>query len=94
MLIIVGVIFLVGGGLGDPHIRTLDGGIFYTYNPIGEFWMIRSENFSMQSRMVKAYDINNIPIDATQFQAFVLEAHTEEGMSDCVQIELNNNRTG
>jgi len=37
---------------GDPHMVTFDKSP-YTFNAVGEFWMVRSTNFSMQGRMTQ-----------------------------------------
>ena len=78
-------------GYGDPHIYTLDQGS-YTYNPIGEFWMIKSDVFSMQCRMIQSLNSDSELIDATQFGAFVMTSLV--GNSSVVHLEINNNRTG
>ncbi|XP_021965748.1 protein mesh [Folsomia candida] len=39
-----------GNGAGDPHITTFDL-LTYTFNGVGEFWMIKDTGFGMQARM-------------------------------------------
>lgn len=82
----------IASGFGDPHIYTLDGEL-YTYNPIGEFWMIESTDFTMQARTVRALSTSGELTQATQFQAFVMKALLPN-VSATVQVEINNNRTG
>ena len=87
-------IIFVGAGFGEPHIYTLDGQL-YTFNPVGEFWMIKSELLSMQSRMVQWINpTTSEAVQATQFQAFAMRSNVSGTLSDEIHIELNNNRSG
>lgn len=92
---IVWIIILIGSGFGDPHLLTSDGFV-YTYNPIGEFWMIKTTDsrFSMQARMVQALNAAGELIAATQFQAFAMQSNTNGLKSSRIHLEINNNRTG
>ncbi|XP_067936855.1 mucin-like protein [Watersipora subatra] len=76
-------------GFGDPHIFTLDG-FDYTYNPVGEFWMINSTEFKLQARMVQTVDESGELIQATQFQAVAMQSGTPDDLSDRIHVELNN----
>ena len=40
---------------GDPHFLTLDK-LSYTFSPIGEFWLVKHDNFSLQVRMIQAWN--------------------------------------
>ena len=87
-------IIFVGAGFGEPHIYTLDGQL-YTFNPVGEYWMIKSELLSMQSRMVQWINpTTSEAVQATQFQAFAMRSNVSGTLSDEIHIELNNNRSG
>ena len=76
---------------GDPHIVTLDG-FKYTFNGLGEFVLIETndDRFTLQGRMVQA--LNNIdnPIAATIFSAIV----GKEVYSDTVQFQLTDDNSG
>ena len=61
--------------MGDPHILTLDG-LSYTFNGLGEFTMIKSENFTLQGRMVQATDNDGNLVQATVISAIVAEDST------------------
>jgi len=45
---------------GDPHIQTLDS-FEYTFNGLGEYWMIKSEPFTLQARTERAWGTNKQP---------------------------------
>ncbi|XP_077868996.1 sushi domain-containing protein 2-like [Saccoglossus kowalevskii] len=71
------------GGIGDPHIHTLDG-TPYTFNGQGEFSLMKTtgNSFSMQGRMQPL----TADSQATVFTAVVMKAAS----TDTVQIEVNN----
>ena len=73
---------------GDPHIVTLDG-FKYTFNGLGEFVLIETDDdsFSLQGRMVLAENNMGNPVSATVFSAVV----GKELYSDTVQFQLGNN---
>ncbi|KAF6016883.1 hypothetical protein EB796_024802 [Bugula neritina] len=84
---------------GEPHIYTLDG-YLYTYNPIGEFWMIKSDYFLVQARTVQSVNDQEQLVLATQIQAYAMQSirplpFTDrvlpDNVSDIIHVELNNN---
>ena len=79
---------------GDPHITTLDG-FLYDYNGIGEYWMIRSDKLSFQSRTESAWDANGVPVNASVFSAFGIQVPiaVNQNMSDRVFVEMNSQRS-
>lgn len=64
-------------GRGDPHLTTFDG-TGYTFNGAGEFWLLKTDTISVQSRMEPFGNKN-----ATVFTAFVMKSAN----SSTVQIE-------
>jgi hypothetical protein len=68
---------LTGHLLGDPHIFTLDG-LQYTFNGLGEFTMIKSDNFTLQGRMVQAVNDDGQLVQGTVFSAIAAEDSTSE----------------
>ncbi|XP_033100065.1 sushi domain-containing protein 2-like [Anneissia japonica] len=74
----------IGGGNGDPHIRTLDG-ISYTFNGHGEYTLVEALNgrFVMQSRTE--------PITGTYASRFTAIAAEFNG-TDSVHIGLSERR--
>ena len=73
---------------GDPHIVTLDG-LSYTYNGIGEYWLINGTDFSLQGRTVRAWNRQQQPADASVFGAFAMK----DRKSPQVHVEMNDDRT-
>ncbi|XP_038055045.1 sushi domain-containing protein 2-like [Patiria miniata] len=70
------------GGIGDPHLTSLDGYKF-TFNGAGEFLMASSEehNLTFQARMERYRNTN-----ASVYTAFVLQVND----SSKVQVQLSN----
>jgi hypothetical protein len=66
---------------GDPHIMTFDS-TAYTFNGVGEFWMIRTEDrrFSMQARMEQFRTPAGLLTKASIFTAFVMKEKDESGV--------------
>lgn len=68
-----------GWGAGDPHFKTLDG-VEYTFNPVGEFWLIRQQKpngdrFDVQARIEKYKappGSAQTPMNASVFTAFAI----------------------
>ena len=73
-----------GGGGGDPHFTTLDG-TTYTFNPIGEFVYLKSNNEIIQVRIAQYRDNQGIRKQACYFSAFVIQ-HQQ---SDKLQVDLS-----
>lgn len=83
--------YLVGACDGDPHISTVDGHK-YTFNGLGEYWLIQTTNgqFSLQARTAKVWDVNDVEKDASVLSAFA----AKDNGGDRVQVELDTTRTG
>lgn len=47
---------------------TIDG-LVYTYNGIGEYWLILSDTFELQGRMSQVLDANQVPRQASIWSA-------------------------
>jgi len=99
---IIYCLYIPASQFGEPHIYTLDG-YLYTYNPIGEFWMIKSDYFLVQARTVQSVNDQEQLVLATQIQAYAMQSirplpFTDrvlpDNVSDIIHVELNNNRTG
>lgn len=83
------------GGSGDPHFTTLDG-LQYTFNPIGEFWLIRQllpggARFEVQTR-IERYTApswtSDRPLNASVFTAFVMRRTDPKAVSPkTVQVQ-------
>lgn len=80
---------LTGSLFGDPHILTLDG-LEYTFNGLGEFTMIKVDNFTLQGRMVQAVDDDGELVQGTVFSAIVAEDSTSESIIR-VQFQMDAN---
>ncbi|KAI0239247.1 hypothetical protein LSAT2_010015 [Lamellibrachia satsuma] len=76
---------------GDPHIITMDG-LQYTFNGLGEFWLIRSDDFLMQGRATQAKTAEGDVTMATAWTAIGMAANTS-GNGTVVQVQINE-RTG
>ena len=82
------------GGSGDPHFTTLDG-VQYTFNPVGEFWLIRQQlsggaRFEVQTRIEKYETLNAslVPLNASVFSAFVMRrTDSSSSVSKSVQVQ-------
>ncbi|XP_012564072.2 protein mesh [Hydra vulgaris] len=75
---------------GDPHFTTMDG-TSYSFNPIGEFVYLTTQNESdiIQSRISQYIDNTGIKKNASIFSGFAIKGND----SDIIQIELNNKQT-
>ncbi|CAD5124766.1 DgyrCDS13030 [Dimorphilus gyrociliatus] len=58
--------------VGDPHIKTIDGKSF-VFNGLGEYWMIKNDNFKIQVRTLKAWNNEKKEVDATIFGAVAVQ---------------------
>ena len=74
---------------GDPHFITLDG-LHYTFNPIGEFWLINTDTILIQARTIQAWDVNNKPQQASVFGAVA----ARDDRSSQIHVQLTDNRKG
>ena len=74
------------GGSGDPHFSTLDG-VQYTFNPVGEFWLIQQQlpggvRFEVQTRIEKYVPppgSTDSPLSAAIFTAFAIRRTDSTG---------------
>ena len=80
----------IGESLGDPHIITMDG-LHYSFNGLGEYWLMKGIDFNLQGRTAVIED-NGAPLEATYFSGFVIKQITPE--SDTVQLQLNDAKSG
>ena len=81
---------------GDPHIQTRDG-LNYTFNGVGEYWMVMSETFELQARFVRAWNASNQPSrTGTVFGAVAAQARYQESnalaSSARVHVEMPRDR--
>jgi len=78
-------------------MQTLDGHQF-TFNGQGEFWMVKSETFELQARLVRAWNALNEPsVTGTVFgaaagRAWYTEANTTASSSR-VHVAMSADRT-
>lgn len=63
-----------GSGIGDPHITSLDGH-FFTFNGIGEFHFIKSDDgsFSMQGRTAQYITPDGVRTAASVCKSYVMQ---------------------
>jgi len=77
---------------GDPHFQTMDK-FQYVFNGLGEYWLVKSETFNLQTRTVRAWNNNGEFSDwGTVFAAVAGEAKYQESgttvTSDRVHVEM------
>ena len=82
---------------GDPHIQTLDG-LEYTFNGLGEYWMVKSSGFELQARTDRAWNSTKQPsLTGTVFSAVSGRALYEESNMTVstarVHVEMPADRT-
>ncbi|KAK2188587.1 hypothetical protein NP493_128g05111 [Ridgeia piscesae] len=73
---------------GSAHIITLDG-LRYTFNGLGEFWLLRSPHFELQGRASQDSNIQGQLVGSTSWTAIVAKATG----GSLVQVQINR-RTG
>ena len=81
-------VYSVARIFGDPHIVTIDGRR-YTFNGLGEYVLLRTNNFEFQGRTTLAPNSN-----ATIFSAFALrenDNHIEVIVISVCIIKIHNN---
>ena len=82
---------------GDPHFQTLDN-FNYTFNGLGEYWMVKSSEFELQARTARAWNTDRQPSPTgTVFSAVSGRALYAEGnttvSSARVHVEMTPDRT-
>jgi len=82
---------------GDPHIQTLDN-LQYTFNGLGEYWMVKSSGFELQARTDRAWNSTKQPsATGTVFSAVAGRALYEESNMTVstarVHVEMPADRT-
>ena len=74
--------------MGDPHITTLDQ-LDYTFNGLGEYWLVKSTVITIQARTAQAMDSQGKLVSATVFSAI---AAKEDNTSLHVQMTTDRSR--
>jgi len=82
---------------GDPHIKTLDN-LEYTFNGLGEYFMVKTDSFELQARTARAWDSQQQSSPTgTVFSAVAGRAIYEESnttvSSARVHVEMSDDRT-
>jgi len=82
---------------GDPHIQTLDG-LQYTFNGLGQYWMVKSDPFKLQTRTDRAWSSpGQVSELGTVFGAVAGQVMYEESgetlSSARVHVEMSADRT-
>ena len=70
---------------GDPHIITIDG-FQYTFNGLGEFWLIRSSDFQLQGRTTKAKNDQGVVNDDGVMITNIYGYYFCDHQMDCLRI--------
>ena len=83
--------------MGDPHFGTSDG-LRYTFNGLGEYWLLKSSSTEIQVRTDRAWNSTNQPsITGTVFSGVVGRAWYKESnvtvSSAVVHVEMPADRT-
>jgi hypothetical protein len=63
----------------------------YTFSPIGEFWLIKHDYFSLQVRMIQAWNVDRQPVPGGSVFGGVASAVPQ---SPTVCVLMNAARTG
>ena len=71
---------------GDPHFITVDGNVF-TFNPYGEFILLKSSDFELQARI-----INNL--GPTHKASFITAVAAKDSSGSSVYLALNAEKNG
>ena len=77
----------------------------YTFNGLGEYWMIQSLPFGLQARTIQGRDKDDLPIQATVYGGFAAKnmqetivvvngTATTSILSTSLHVELNEERAG
>ena len=74
---------------GDPHFLTLDF-LNYTFSPIGEFWLMKHATFSLQVRMIQAWNVSRMLVPGGSVFGGVVSSVP---MSPIVCVLMNADRT-
>ena len=77
---------------GDPHFQTMDN-LQYTFNGLGEYWLVKSETSELQARPVRAWNNDKQFSDrGTVFSAIAARVKYQEFnvtvCSDRVHVEM------
>ena len=83
--------------MGEPHFQTMDN-LEYTFNGLGEYWMVKDESFELQARTVRAWDTQGqASPTGTVFSAVTGRAMYQEAndtvSSARVHVEMTSDRT-
>jgi len=83
--------------MGEPHFGTSDG-LRYTFNGLGEYWLLKSSSTEIQVRTDRAWNSTNQPsITGTVFSGVVGRAWYKESnvtvSSAVVHVEMPADRT-
>ena len=81
---------VTAGSFGDPYVTTLDA-FNYTFNAVGEFWLVKHDNFSVQARWAQAQSSTGQSVPAASVLVGVAATIWQ---SPIVTVALSNNRTG
>ena len=79
--------FLSGWFSGDPHIVTLDG-LKYTFNGLGEYHLIQSNNTAIHARTSRALNQQGELVNATVFSAIAVKDSNAERL----HVQMNTKR--
>jgi len=77
---------------GDPHFQTMDN-VQYTFNGLGEYWLVKAEMYKLQARTVRAWNNDKELSDrGTVFSAIAGMAKYQESnvtvSSDRVHVQM------
>ena len=81
---------------GDPHVVTMDGKR-YTYQGMGEYWLIMSDALRMQGRTQRAVDKDGKTLSATVWSAIAIRdaySSNSESMTSAITIQVKSVNEG